>query len=688
MQHEFFLDTSIEELLNLCVISKRTYNSLTRSQLNTLGEVDALYRNPEDLLKIRNFGPYCMAEIKNILPLMVNEKKPMKPLLKVELNDDAFALLLKMFYRQKECLSRRCQNFIENYLPSPAELLQCLQENDLNGILPREKKGKTVDDTILFLQKMREEQQRLGSLSQYEICRESNRIDFPFLNEEEQSFLLNFQQNNGHLPMFFLLLKYLRQSSNNSDHTYALRYGIIDNRQRSMAQLAEEIGISAERVRQLCSSKKSVEDTSITNHACWSNYEELFHLPLLHRNSEEWKIINENEQLHISFETFAALIMIVADFSLLKFVRSDNWYIIINSNYDNVDIKEPVNRLRKIYDEKRARVISENINDILPGLSKSAIDIISRISKEVLGYNIDESGVLQLPQNSINIPEELYDILYQNGQPMHIKDLFKVFKNRYPEHKYTDFSQIKHSLYQHPQILPIGKSSQYALKFWDDIYFGSIRNLLIDLLDSSDIPMHIDDLMEEVNKFYPHTSKSSVMSTMVDENKVRFKIFGSGYYGLSGKNYGDEYIESQKKKQLSFEERLENFKTFVERHKRLPTFKEDTEEAPLARWYYNVTMGKSVKSLSDSQKSSLEKLIDEYNRLEYPFTSIEADFLENCNKLKTYLQEYNLMPTRRTCPSLHDWILKSRRNYKTFTDKRKLYWDNLAKFAYRLGFII
>lgn len=687
MQYEFFLDTSIEELLNLCVISKRTYNSLTRSQLNTLGEVAVLYRNPEDLLKIRNFGPHCLAEIKNILPLMVNEKKPMNLALNAVLNEDASILLLKLFYLQKENLSKRYQNFIEKYLPSPSELIKLLHRNNLKGILPSEKKGKTVDDTILFLQTMRKEHERLKSLSQHEIFLEINKIDFPFLTEEEQLFLLNFKQYRGHLPMFFLLWKYLRMSSNNSDHTYALRYGIIDNRQRSMAQLAEEMGISTERVRQLCMGKKSLGNTAIKNHADWSNYQYLFQLSFLHRNSEEWEIIAANEQLNISFETFAALIRIVADFSILRFSRSDNWYIIINSSYENLNLKEYINCLREIFNEKRTNVSSENINNILPGLSKMSIDIISKISTEVLGFDIDQNGLLRLPQNSIDIPAELYDILYQNGKPMHIKDLFDVFKYRYPEHKYTDFSQIKHSLYQHPHILPIGKSSRYALDFWDDIYFGSIRNLLVDLLDSSEIPLHIDHLIREVKKFYPRTSKSSVMSTMADESKMRFKVFGNGYYGLSSKNYGDEYIESQKK-QFSFEERLENFKEFVDTHKRLPTHSGNAEEATLARWYYNVTVGRSVNSMSEYQKSCLMKLINEYERLEYPFTSAEADFLENCNKLKAYLREHNVMPTRKTYPSLHEWINKSRRNYKTFTDRRKLYWDNLTKYAYRLGFII
>lgn len=40
---------------------------------------------------------------------------------------------------------------------------------------------------------------------------------------------------------------------------------------------------------------------------------------------------------------------------------------------------------------------------------------------------------------------------------MHVEDIFKEFKMRYPDHKYSDASQIKSFLYKHKHIKAIGK---------------------------------------------------------------------------------------------------------------------------------------------------------------------------------------------------------------------------------------
>jgi Fe2+ or Zn2+ uptake regulation protein len=312
--------------------------------------------------------------------------------------------------------------------------------------------------------------------------------------------------------------------------------------------------------------------------------------------------------------------------------------------------------------------------------------LIKHITTEIYNVQITEDEKLYLPQNYIDIAEELYDILDKKGEPMHVEDIFKEFKTRYPDHKFTDPLQIKSYLFKHKHIKAVGKTSCYALDSWEGVYFGSIRDLLVDLLSDSDVPLHIDNLYDGVTEHYPNTTKASVAATMEDENFQRFIEFEGSYFGLTSKEYSADFVPASSVQRYSFEDRFQMFKDFIETYRRFPSYNGGDKEASLMRWYYNVTTG--VLSMTDEQRTMLNDALRRYDELGIPRYATESEFLLKCQDVKDYIRQHHTLPTNKEAPELYAWLRRSRDNYDSFTDKRRQYLTDLLNYVLSFGFSI
>lgn len=389
----------------------------------------------------------------------------------------------------------------------------------------------------------------------------------------------------------------------------------------------------------------------------------------------------------ISFDVFASLLVLVADF---KIEEVDGHSILINNKYHELKFTDCIDTLFSIIDGKYPTdtfVPLETILFTVPNQYKSSTkELITHIASDIFKVHITEDGRLFLPQNYIDIPEELYDILSKKGEPMHVEDIFKEFKMRYPDHKYSDASQIKSFLYKHKHIKAIGKTSCYALDYWEGIYFGSIRDLLIDLLEGSSLPLHIDNLYDGVTEHYPNTTKASIAATMEDEDLQRFVEFEGNYFGLTSKDYPAEYVVASSVQRYRFEVRFEMLKNFIEMYHRFPSYNGSEEEASLMRWLYNAT--NDVLVLTEEQKLLLDATMKQYDELGYPRSATEYEFLTKCLDVKDYIRQHHTLPTNKEAPELYAWLRRSRDNYDSFTDKRRQYMTDLLNHVLSLGFCI
>ena len=173
---------------------------------------------------------------------------------------------------------------------------------------------------------------------------------------------------------------------------------------------------------------------------------------------------------------------------------------------------------------------------------------------------------------------------------------------------------------------------------------------------------------------------------MEDENLQRFLEFEGKYFGLTSKQYPAEYVVVTTVQRYSFEERFQMFKNFVDTYHRFPSYNGSEEEASLMRWFHNAT--NDVLTITEEQKALLDATTKRYDDLGYPRSATESEFLLKCMDVKDYICQHHTLPTNREAPDLYAWLRRSRDNYDSFTDKRRLYMTELLNYILSFGFSI
>ena len=96
------------------------------------------------------------------------------------------------------------------------------------------------------------------------------------------------------------------------------------------------------------------------------------------------------------------------------------------------------------------------------------------------------------------------------------------------------------------EVAAIGKTSTYALKEWDMVKTGTIKELVKEFLESAPDPKHISEIALYVNKFRRTTDKNILSNLKLDKTNT-YVFFKLGYIGLKYKQYKNIQIQSDKK---------------------------------------------------------------------------------------------------------------------------------------------
>lgn len=605
------------------------------------------------------------------------------------LNPQTSDYLEKRYHRMiNETLNVRGKNFITRYLPHFQNLIIYADEpfDNYHNICPGKTMAKTLLEIFSFNKIFKKEFDRVANYTNEEVIIESLKSTYPYLTSNQRNFVYQYKMEYNHAPLLFLMFHYLRLSEKKSDKIYSMFHGIFDGKHRTLIEIAEVMGVSRERIRQIVFGKIDVQKSELVTDKDWERYADLFEQTFIYEKSDDYLTIKEKERLPEDFDVFASLVSLVSDFDVLDVEGRS----ILIKKYCDWDIKECLNKLITIINSKYSKDTYLPIENLLSNISadfKPAFkELIKYIAADIYELEVTSDDHMYLPQNYIDIAEDVYNILDNNGEPMHVEEIFKEFKKRYPDHKYTDPLQIKPSIYKHEHIKAIGKSSCYALDSWEGVYFGSIRDLLVDLLRASDIPLHIDELFEGVSVHYPNTTRASVLSTMEDEEQQRFVEFEGSYFGLTAKDYPAEYVVATSYQRYSFEERLQMFTDFVEEYHRFPVSSGSEQESSMNRWFYNIS--NRLVYINEERKRMLDEIIAKYDALGYPRTATEYEFLIKCQDLKDYICKYHTLPSNNNAPELYSWLRRSRENYDSYTDKRRQYMTDLLNYILYFGFSI
>lgn len=518
------------------------------------------------------------------------------------------AILADYEYRKKD-LSVRAKNALKDKKPSYLEVLPLLNlsEVQLSDVLfPGRCMRKTNNELFLFFKDTKNALLKYKILDKKEINIKNIARNYPYLSEEQCVFVDGFRSQYGFSPMFFLLREYLSKSSKKSDVVFSMSTGINDGCCRTMDEIGKEFDLTRERIRQILNKASG----SLFRDKEWKQYQ-IKEAGVITKDDDLYLNVINREKVNISFESFAC---VCSRGFPMKTIKENGVSFLVSNRFDKRIIDVICQEIKSLRSKKRTEEYVYQIDGALNGAPAGKRDdyrrVLSIIIEKAYGLVPDDEGNIVFPKNEIIIAEELYIILRDNGSPMSLAELFAELKQNYPTVKYHTSEQIRRVILSSDKIVAIGKTSTYALAEWNNVFKGNIRDLIVQILEDNEEPVHIDHLMQRVLLVYPNTSKRSVLSSMNNDRK-RFVSFGEGYYGLVNKKY-DAAIKKRKNERTSdeiandseFQYKCDQYLDFVKTYFYLPSVKTNRE---LFLWFKETRT--NMTKLNKKEQKRFKKLL-------------------------------------------------------------------------------
>ena len=599
-----------------------------------------------------------------------------------------------------EAISVRCKHFLEKNLPNFEDLLSFIDKskesllNELSSYINRT--SKTLIEIIELCSKVREKIKEVEGCDNKTLSLLSLKRKYPFLVMKQREFVIDYLNQNGSPPHFYLLYQYLyaiccsTSEENNCVRIFCSYNGLFDGVEKSLDEIASEKHLSRERIRQLSSVEATRKVLTKEFSIDISEYTGLLNKPYFFCDDKVYLELKNTQNLNFDFRVFGILFCLYGD---CRYINYKGFEVVVSNQLFKLKLKsDPFEKTLEtiLYQSSLRRPKDEMVSlyNFLPKDFKyfeEQKNLLFYALKQINPLQIEfEDDIIIFKQNCIDVTVELVDILEENGRPMFLQELYTAFKSKFPEHKYDNPNKLRANIKR--PIKAIGKQSRYALEYWDDICWGSIRDLLIGYLEESDIPVHIDKLVEIVLCHYPNTNVKNITSSLSSDELDRFVQFNGGFYGLESKLYPEKFIRTSIVRRYSFEERLKMYADFIETYHRFPLSNGGEQEASLQRWCNNVFAG--ALSITKEDIDKLNAVIEYYDKLNYPRNAYEADFLNKCHDYKAFVLENHCLPSQTQGEELYWWIRRSKYSMDSFTDKRRDYFIELLSYISSFGFSI
>lgn len=690
-----------KELLDSC--SARTKNGLSKFSASEFLE-EYLSCDENELYEIKNIGKKSVDEIVELREKLISFIEIFK---NSEVTVESYNDLVKIKYKELlDSCTVRTKNGLSRF--SADEFLKDFLYCDENELYKIKNIGKkSVDEIILLREKLIS---FIKSFNNTEVKESSNyqiiKLETKYKSvSDNNNFAIDFLEKNNHLPMLWLLENYITSSESKEIAILREYFPILQNHKNpSLDNLAEKHNLSRERIRQIRNQvyEKSFEIKNSTFAARYiRNLINYGFVPL--DDSKEWeyllkifinnnitchdsvvvqKILNE-EDCNLSFVFVLQIItyLFPKNFALLGGIEMSEKKRIWNKTYI---IKK---KYSDIFNFEKFRlefvnILSENEKEYLMDIDDyitnsrcwidfefTEIDELVIIVRDILLhefglYSEDIDGQLKIPANKKRNPiDVVYEILKQNGNPMHLDKIFLEFRKILPEHKYTEAAQLRPWLQRNESISFRNRSSIYTLKEWKHIRTGTIRDAIIEFLMKYDSPQTADDITNYLLVHFPKTNISSVRTSMLNDTLKRFTFFGNNLFGLASKEYSSEYeeVEQQNGLRKTFEQRLIDLEKFIVENEHFPfSSSEDKEEESLCRWWSRIINDK--QQISKNQLEEVERVKLQYSEYEADKSTYEWNM--NYNKFKLFLIENRRIPFARGKEKfLYGWLRRAKSDF-------------------------
>jgi hypothetical protein len=388
-------------------------------------------------------------------------------------------------------------------------------------------------------------------------------VNFKVPSEVTESFKDAFISKS--FPLFGYVQTMIKYILNDREqYIFDNNYGFLEKSQkRTLQAIGDHYSITRERVRQISQkvpdkvfsaiSRISQRFVNIDKHF---DYGLDLKKEIIVVNQDLVDMINKKENLTYTGKLYS---LVFAGIFQRYFIATQsiennyNHYYLVSRKYKEIfDFKsfiysvEEQNSLRMVNDLPIDIMVYLN-HYVYPGqiVNDRLKQICKRIATEEFGLGYDKTNIIFKRNSLVKLSEHIISILAAVGRPMKLTEICKELKTR-SKRIPPNIESLRSSILSIEEVAAIGKTSTYALKEWDTVKTGTIKELVKEFLDASPDPKHITDIAVYVNKFRKTTDKNILSNLKLDKTNT-YVFFKLGYIGLKYKQYKNIQIQSDKK---------------------------------------------------------------------------------------------------------------------------------------------
>jgi hypothetical protein len=513
---------TIEEIYYSEDISVRSFNVCNDNYLKDLNAILKHYREHKTFGNLRNCGKksneelteLCMKYIDYGGSQIVEPIKPEKQLITTisSFNRTQREIVNSFIEINSNNLSNRSKNAITSFLNRNLKIRNISERiltNDRFNFQDIKNVGtKTVTELKSFIHTITEFIEKVAEVdSENDLVALRNRffIEKTFTISSVPNEILKSQS-------IFSLVDFLISKNaifeKNESIIFQKTFKIFNNQpELTLDEIAEEINISRERVRQI---RKGILENLYNNLQFLKNIEvDLFQKYNIDQNQKLIIIdedlnnyINEfnNTNFSVEFNTFIIysylsdkfdLVGEIEDVLLPKYFNSrdrhnwDNFYLVKNQLTNEFDFNNFANDLEKRINARNELTYSFHfksyLNNFIKNEDNSLISIVFPVAERIISQEfdliIDLDDNIVFKRNTVKqVPEYAIEALEKLGLPSKIEDIYKLIELNYPEITKSQ-DALRGSLQRTPEIIYFGRSSTYGFcQFKRNSMVERIRN--------------------------------------------------------------------------------------------------------------------------------------------------------------------------------------------------------------------
>ena len=430
---------------------------------------------------------------------------------------------------------------------------------------------------------------------------------------ECQDNIWQLKEQLGYFPMFATIAAYM---SGLNDETRAIIEGCIRVHKGQIVQdrkkVAQQICLTPERVRQKRNNiiEELAEYFANIRKAGFIS-ENPYNFTMVHAeehiNSTEGTDFTSNFVRWVLSETFDDITMVGEKLKPLTSFYNDDLFVNIvpSEQTQYFDFAAFVSALDEKLAEKRTDEQRVNLKSFMSPFYK--VQYCEDYQKDIetscrsiiyLNYpvEVDMGQMIFQPNSRKNNPDIIEEILRAAGRPMTLDELYDEFSYQCPDRSVA-YESFRGNIGKNKRIVPIGRSSTYALAEWQDgeCRGGTIREFVSEYLDS--IPEKIASVKsigDYVRKFRPDTEDDSIVSNLSQHKAQKFAMYlrdGQRFIGYRSLVYDPSFVlfDPERVAKRPIEESMRLLTNFIKEHKHFPLCQpDDPEETRLYRFVDNM----------------------------------------------------------------------------------------------------